>query len=99
MGKSAVEPPRLAAIKPEHGRGHLFEEPAVVADEDQRRTAARQFALEPFDGGKVEMVGRLVEQQDVGLGRHDRASAARRASPPDRVAGSACGSRPRCSSR
>ena len=28
-----------------------------------------EFALQPFDGGQVEMVGRLVEQQDVGLGR------------------------------
>ena len=27
------------------------------------------LALQPFDGGQVEMVGRLVEQQDVGLGR------------------------------
>jgi len=32
--------------------------------------------LEPFDGGEIEMVRRLVEQQDVGLGASTRASAA-----------------------
>ena len=41
----------------------------VVADEDERGAQALQLALQPFDGGQVEMVGRLVEQQDVGRGR------------------------------
>ena len=31
--------------------------------------AAAEFAFQPFDGRQVEMVGGLVEQQDVGLGR------------------------------
>ena len=29
------------------------------------------LALQPFDGRQVEMVGRLVEQQDIRLGRED----------------------------
>ena len=40
-----------------------------MADDDQRATAAFQFAFQPFDGRKIEMVGRLVQQQDVGRGR------------------------------
>ena len=42
-----------------------------MADDHQGGTQALQFALQPFDGRKVEMVGRLVEQQNVGLGRQD----------------------------
>ncbi len=57
-----------------------------MADEHQRAAAAGQFAFQPFDGREIEMVGRLVEQQDVGLeGASTRASAARRASPPEEV--------------
>ena len=40
-----------------------------MADQDQRRAQARQFAFQPFDRRQVEMIGRLVEQQNVGLGR------------------------------
>jgi hypothetical protein len=53
-------------------------------------TRPRQRAsslFQPFDGRQVEMVGRLVEQQDVGAPPSTRASAARRASPPDSVDG------------
>ena len=37
--------------------------------EDERRAQALQLALEPFDRRQVEMVRRLVEEQDVGLRR------------------------------
>ncbi len=40
-----------------------------MADDDQRAAAACQFAFQPFDGGEIEMVGRLVQQQDIGRGR------------------------------
>ena len=40
-----------------------------MADDDQRAAAAGEFAFQPFDGGEIEMVGGLVEQQDVGRGR------------------------------
>ena len=40
-----------------------------MADDDQRGAAAVELALQPFDGGEVEMIGRLVEQQDVRLRR------------------------------
>ena len=48
-------------------------ETAVVTDHDQGGTAAGRLALKPFDGGQVQMVGGLVERQDVGSGgKHAR---------------------------
>ena len=46
--------------------GDLVEEPAVVGDDDQR--TALEMPGEPGDRLEVEMVGRLVEDQQVGLG-------------------------------
>ncbi len=43
--------------------------------------------FQPFDGRKVEMVGRLVEEQDVRLGRHDAGQGVARRSPPESIAG------------
>ena len=38
-----------------------------MRDEDHRRVEALQLALEPFEAGDVEMVRRLVQQQQVGI--------------------------------
>jgi hypothetical protein len=40
-----------------------------VADDDQRAALRRERRLQPLDGGEVEVVGRLVEQEDVRLRR------------------------------
>ncbi len=40
-----------------------------MADDDQRAAAAAEFAFQPLDGGEIEVVGRLVQQQDIGRGR------------------------------
>ena len=64
-----LDAPRDAAVEP-HGRARqLFEEAPVMADQHQRRARTAEFALQPFDCRQVEMVGRLVEQQNVRLGR------------------------------
>ena len=39
-----------------------------MADQDDAGAHPGQLALQPLDAGQVEMVGRLVEQQDVGRG-------------------------------
>ena len=60
-------------------RESFVEEAPVVADQHQRRARSRELVLQPFDRRQVEMVGRLVEQQDVGLGReHARERGAAR---------------------
>jgi hypothetical protein len=37
-----------------------------VADQYDAGTHPGQLALQPLEAGKVEVIGRLVEQQDVG---------------------------------
>ena len=68
-GKAAIDLPDLAAIEPGGRARKIGEEAAVMADDDQRAPSAFQFPFQPFDGREVEMVGRLVQQQDVGRGR------------------------------
>ena len=46
---------------------HRLEEPAVVRDEDHRGVEREQLALEPLEAGHVEVVRRLVQQQQVGV--------------------------------
>jgi hypothetical protein len=60
---------RAAAFELQHSGRHRLEKPAVVRDEDHRCVDAAQQLLEPFDRVDVEMVGRLVEEQQVGLRR------------------------------
>ena len=69
VGEAAFDAARLAAVEPDRAARQIGEEAAVVADHDQRGAAAFELALQPFDRGQVEMVGRLVEQQDVRLRR------------------------------
>ena len=37
-----------------------------MADENEGRTLSAEFTFEPFDGRQIQVVGRLVEQQNVG---------------------------------
>jgi len=39
-----------------------------VADQHNAGAHPGQLALQPLDTGKIEMIGRLVEQQDIGKG-------------------------------
>ena len=50
-------------------RDRLVEKAPVVADDDERRLPGVELAFQPFDRRQVEMIGRLVEQQDVGRRR------------------------------
>ena len=55
-------------IEFEDDRADTVEEETVVGDHQQGLVAAVQEAFEPFDHLQVEVVGRLVEDQQVGLG-------------------------------
>ena len=39
-----------------------------MADQDDAGAQPGQFALQPLDAGQVQVIGRLVEEQDVGRG-------------------------------
>ena len=58
-----------AGLELEHRGAHRLEEPAVVGDEHDGGVERLQVALEPLQRGDVEVVGRLVEQQQVGVAR------------------------------
>src|SRR5262249_50688084 len=63
-----------------------LEEPAVVRDEDDPRVERRQLGLEPFEAGDVEMVRRLVEQQQIGIAAESaRKRGARQLAARERV--------------
>jgi hypothetical protein len=51
----------------DHARAEGVEEGAVVRDDDEAARVAGQVVLEPEQGFEVEVVGRLVEQQERGL--------------------------------
>ena len=62
----AFEPHDLAvALEGEHVRGDAVEEPAIVADDDGAAGEVEQRLLERAQRVDVEIVGRLVEQQQV----------------------------------
>ena len=46
---------------------HGVQEPAVMGNGQHRALKAQQIILQPFRGAHVQMVGRLVQQQDVGI--------------------------------
>jgi hypothetical protein len=50
----------------------VLEEGAVVADDHQRLGPLGHEPLEPVEGGEVEVVRRLVEEEDVVAGQEDR---------------------------
>ena len=69
MGKSTIEPARLAAVEPDRAARERRKQAPIVADDHQRGAPGIKIALQPFDRGQVEMIGRLVEKQDIGVGR------------------------------
>ena len=56
----------LAAVELEDPAGDVVEEVPVMGDRDDRALVVGEEPLEPEDGLGVEMVRRLVEEQQVG---------------------------------
>src|SRR5439155_7303501 len=66
--------PRLAGLglELEHVGRHALQEVAVVRDDDDRRLRLPDEELEPLESTEVEVVRRLVEQEDVEAREQDR---------------------------
>src|SRR5581483_12477615 len=62
-------PPELPPVEPQATARQARQERPVVADDDERAFETLQPILQPLDRAEIEMVGRLVEQQDVGVQR------------------------------
>ncbi|MNN11259.1 hypothetical protein D3C81_1242120 [compost metagenome] len=67
-GVVAVPVDQVAAVQFEDARGQALQEGPVVGDEQHRTVEAEQRLFQPGDGADVEVVGRLVEQQQVRFG-------------------------------
>src|SRR5262249_37829363 len=66
---SALDAAQLPAVEPSRDPGKIGKKAPVVADDDERPVTGGEFALKPLDGRKVEVVGGLVQQQDIGRRR------------------------------
>ena len=60
------QPMRPTTIQPDGNAGEIFQKAPIMADQHQRAARGFQFAFQPFDGTHVQMVCRLIQQQDVG---------------------------------
>jgi hypothetical protein len=69
-GKPLVQRPGDAAVEPDCRSRKLLQQPPVVADQHDPGAHRAQLALQPLDRRQVEMVGRLVKQQDIGQRPH-----------------------------
>jgi hypothetical protein len=63
--KPAIEHAQPPSVEPEGPPGEAAEKGAVVTDEKQAGVAFGQLPLQPLDRRQIEMVRRLVEQQNV----------------------------------
>ena len=93
---------QVPAVEPDAASRQPGQKGAVMADDDERAGEALQPLFQPLDRVKIEMVGRLIEQQDIGGLRQrpcDRRAApfaaARRCRGPEKVdaeeVGEGCG--------
>ena len=71
---------RVGPVQLEHAGGHVLEEVAVVAHDEDGARPIGEDAFQPEDAVHVEVVGGLVHQQDVGRAR--QLAGDRQALPP-----------------
>ena len=58
-------------VKLDYPSGYAIEKIAVMGNHQKRQALTRQIFLEPFNGGDVEMVRRLVENEKIGTRQND----------------------------
>ena len=78
LAEALIKHAQPTAIEPPDGAADRGEEGAVVADHDQSATASGKMLLEPLNGRQVEVIGGLIEQENLGLADQD----AREIDPP-----------------
>ena len=66
-GVVALPGDALTAVQLQNPSGHVVQEVTVVRHGNHRTLILLQVLLQPVDALSVEVVGRLVEQEDVGL--------------------------------
>jgi hypothetical protein len=66
-------------LERERARGDAVEEPAIVTGYQDRQLLFYKELLEPLERGEIEVVRRLVEQEDVGVVEEEAREAEPRA--------------------
>ena len=61
------EPVGINAIQLRHSGGDVFEEVAIVADDDAGERRGLEQFLQPLDSREIQMVGGFIEQDDFGI--------------------------------
>src|SRR5690606_25957182 len=67
VAEGAREAKEFAAIEFDNACGDGIQESPIVSDGDDRTTRGEQAFFEPVDAQEIQMVGGLVQQQQVGL--------------------------------
>ena len=67
IGEIALVKSQLLLIEMDNAIGHAFQQEAIMADQQHRAGEFDQPIFQPQRGFKVEVVGRLVQQQQIGL--------------------------------
>ena len=62
-----------AVLQLHHPLDHLVQEPAVVGDGEDGALEAAQVVLQPLGGPEVQVVGGLIQQEDVGVLQNEAA--------------------------
>ena len=70
-GEVAGVAAQAAPVQLHDARGHGIQKSAVVRDDNHAAFVGQQQLLQPANGGQIQMVGRLVQQQHIRL-RHQR---------------------------
>ncbi len=69
--KIAGETGQLAAVQFDDAGRHIVQEASVMGDKQHTAAEIAEQAFQPFDRRKIQVVGRLVQNQHIGLG-HQR---------------------------
>ena len=69
VGVAAGELHELSVFNLDHLGDHFIEKIAVVGDDQHSPAVVGEVCLEPFDTAHVQVVGRLVEKQEIRLGK------------------------------
>ena len=59
----------LAVVEISHVRAHAVQKMAVMRNDDHGAVARVECIFQPADGVDIEVIGRLVQQQNVGIGK------------------------------
>jgi len=76
-GEVARVSAQVSAVELDDPQRDRIEEAPVMGDDQHAAGKRKQRLLQPFDRGEIEMVGRLVEEEQIG--RHDKRARQRHA--------------------